>query len=176
MQNDKLVTKIFLYISALSGIIWIGTYILRLSLSYQLFGPNEFVIKSNLTPENILGFLSVFLIAVKTTSICYLIFIISYLVFISTTNLKLKHNGWLFIITVIIFLTFPFEIYLMTIDYKIIQIISGSTFLAGDITNLIVKRFTSLDGFPLMEIFAYFSIVYFVIFQPLKLTESHNEN
>ena len=160
----------------MSGIIWLGTYVLRLSLSYQLFEQNEFVIQSNLTPENILGFLSIFIIAVKTTSICYLIFITSYLAFISTTKFKLKQNGWLFITTVIIFLTLPFEIYLMTIDYKIIQIMSISSFLVGDIINLIVKRFTSLDGFPLMEIFAYFSIVYFVIFQPLKMAKKQNEN
>ncbi len=168
MQKDKLITKIFLFISVITGIIWIGSYLLRLSLSYQLFESNEFVLKNNLTPENILGFLSVFVIAVKTTSICYLIFITSFLVFISTTRFKLKKNGWLFIITVIIFLTFPFEIYLMTIDYKIIHLMNGSSFLAGDIINLIIKRFTSLNAFPLIEIFAYFSIVYFVIFQPLK--------
>jgi hypothetical protein len=176
MKKDKLITKLFLYLSVLSGSVWIGTYLLRLSLSYQLFEPIEFVVKSNFTPENILGFLSVFIIAIKTTSICYLIFIVSYIVFISTTNRKLKQNGWLFIITIIIFLTFPFEIYLMTIDYKIIQTMSSASFMTNDVLNLIVKRLTSLNGFPLMEIFAYFSIIYFVIFQPLKMTEKLNEN
>ncbi len=176
MQKEKLITKIFLYISVLSGIIWTGTYLLRLSLSYQLFEPYEFVVKSSFTTENILGFLSVFIIAIKTTSICYLIFIISYIIFISTTNCKLKQNGWLFIITIIIFLTFPFEIYLMTIDYKIIQDMSSISFMTNDVLNLIIKRFTSLNAFPLMELFAYFSIIYLAIFQPLKMAEKQNEN
>ncbi len=176
MQKEKLLTKIFLYISAVSGMIWTGTYLLRLSLSYQLFEPNEFVVKSIYSQENLFAFFNIFLIAIETTAICYLIFIIAYLIFITTTKYKLKQNGWLLIITIIIFLTFPFEIYLMTIDYKMVQELSSASFVVNNVVNLIIKRFTSLAGFPLMELFAYFSIIYFVIFQPLKVTEKQNEN
>ncbi len=175
MEKEKVVTKIFLYLTALSGIIWIGSYVLRLSLSYQLFEPNEYILKSYYTTEGLNNYLLIYLTAIKTTAILYLIFFTAFFIFIFLTKLKLKKNGWLFIITLIISLTLPFELFLMTIDYQMINLLSSQTFASADVLFLIVKRFKVLNGFPLMEMFAYFSIIYFVIFKPLTVHET-NEN
>ena len=106
--------------------------------------------------------------AVLTTGILYGIFIVSFLLFLVSSGISLKQNGWLFISAVIIFVTMPFEIYLMSIDYKIFTIVDTGVFNAGPILSMYVKRLNVLGSFTIVEILSYFSVIYFVIFQPLK--------
>jgi hypothetical protein len=66
-------------------------------------------------------------------------------------------------------ITAPFEIYLLTIDYKIAtSVFYNPDFDSTYILNLTIERFKVLSSFPIIEVFIYFAIIYLFIFQSLK--------
>lgn len=177
MRNINKFSKLFMYISLLGGILWLGSYLTRLLVTYQLFEPKDYLLKPYITPENLGGILITLGAAVSTTMITYIVFIISFIIFLIASKVSLKKNGWLFITALIVFITLPFEVYLMTIDYKIVDKIYYSSFDAQAVLNLFIERLKVLSSFSLVEIFSYFAAVFFILFKPLtKRDEVKNEN
>lgn len=173
MRKNFKLENIFLYLSVLSGALWMGAYILRIFLSYWLFEPEDFVLKSYLTESTVSAVVYTLLPAVTSSFVLFIIFILSFLIFLVSTKLRFKENGWLFISLLIIVITLPFEVYLMTIDYDIIQKLLSNNFDGFEIIQLVVKRFKTLGNFSIVELFSYFSIIYFIIFKPF--TKKINE-
>lgn len=172
MEKLNKISKIFLFISILAGIVWLGSYVLRLFLSYQLFLEEDFVLKSYVTDENISGILYTLLPAFTTTFVSYIIFILTFVLFIALSKISLKEQGWLFIILLTVLITAPFEIYLMTMDYDILIKLNSGQFVPQEILGLIIKRFVKLSGFPILEICAYCAVVFLALFKPLKLKKA----
>jgi hypothetical protein len=171
MKELSRISKILMFLAFLSGSLWIGAYLTRLFLSYQLFEAKDLVLKSFVNQQNLPGILFSMLPAVTTSFILYIALIITFTAFLLTSKVSLKKNGWLFIITLIIYITMPMEAYLMTIDYKIITQLNSGSFNAPGVLALVSDRIKVLSSFPLVEIFCYFSIVYFILFQPLTVKE-----
>lgn len=167
MKELSRFSKILLFLAFLAGTLWIGAYLTRLFLSYQLFEAKDLALKPFVSQDNLSGILFSMLPAVTTTFTLYIVLIVTYTLFLITSRISLKKNGWLFIITLIIYVTMPMEAYLMTIDYNIIVQLNSGSFNAQSVLALIVDRIKVLSSFPLVEIFCYFSIIYFVLFQPL---------
>jgi len=174
MNTLNKTSKIFAYLAVATCSLWIGAYLSRLFLSYQLFEAQDLSLKPYITPNNMAGILTTMLPSITTTFILYIFFIFSFIIFILVSHIKLRDNGWLFIIAVIVLITFPFEVYLMTIDYTIIFQLNYGTYNASDLIGLFVKRIKVLGSFPLIEIFSYLSFYYFLLFRPL--TKNKNEN
>jgi hypothetical protein len=174
MNTLNKISKIFAFMTIITCSIWIGAYLSRLFLSYQLFDAQDLSLKSYITSANLAGILTTMLPAITTTFVSYICFIISFGLFIIVSRMKLRDNGWLFIITIIILITLPFEIYLMTIDYRIILQLNYGIFNTSDIVELFVRRIKVLGSFPLIETFCYISFYYFLLFRPL--TKNNNEN
>lgn len=176
MNKLSKISKIFLFLSASSCTIWMGSYITRLSLFYQIFKANEFTLKEHFTEQNLYEIFKVLSPAVSVNVIFFTIMILSFIIFLTTSKLNLKQNGWLFISTVLIIITAPFEIYLMSIDMHILTQVVKDNFISNQILELVIKRFTILSSFPIVEILSYFAVIYLFIFQPLtksdkKITE-----
>jgi hypothetical protein len=174
MNTLNKTSKIFAFLAVITCSLWIGAYLSRLFLSYQLFEAQDLTLKSYITSANLTGILTTMLPPITTTFVLYICFIISFALFITVSHIKLRNNGWLFIIAVIILITLPFEIYLMTIDYSIIIQLNHGIYNTSDIVDLFVKRIKVLGSFPLIEIFCYLSFYYFLLFRPL--TKNKNEN
>ncbi len=173
MNKEKLYVKIVLFLSFLTGAIWFGSSLVRSFIIYNLFERNEFILKQIYNLENLKYiFLSINPL-ISTSIICYVIFIITFFIYLFVTNLKVKNNGWLFIILVLILLALPFELYLMTIDYKIFMKIFYENFDSREILQLTIKRYKVLGSIPLINLFTYCTFLYLFIFQPLK---KNNEN
>ena len=176
MHNLSKTSKIFLLLAALSGSLWMGAYFARLIVFYQLFEPRELALRQIFNEQNLHAVLIELNPLIILTLVLYLVFIIAYFVFITSSKMSLKENGWLFIITVIIFITLPFELYLVSFDYRIISIVLTGNFNSMEIVQLIIKRFKVLSSFPVIELFCYFSIIYFVLFKPLTKKNPAYEN
>jgi uncharacterized membrane protein len=167
MNKLNKISKIFLFIFAASGAIWLGSYISRLSLFYQLFQGAEFLLKEFVTDKNLSGIFQTLIAVVSINMLFYLIMLIMFLMFLITAKLSLKQNGWLFISMILIFLTAPFEIYLMTIDYEIVTKVFSGNFDQEAILELVIKRFKVLSSFAIVEILCYLAMIYLFIYQPL---------
>lgn len=174
MSKNSKVAKTFSYLAVLTGSLWSGAYLMRLFLFYWLFEPEDFILKSYINSDNISSLVYTLLPAITTTMVLYSTFIVFFVLFLVTTNLKFKENGWLFISTVVILITLPFEMYLISIDYNITEILLSSSYSPEIVINLIRKRFQVLGNFSLVELFSYFSLFYFILFQPF--TKARNED
>jgi hypothetical protein len=176
MKNLNKFSRYLFFITCLSGAIWLGSYIARLSITFDLFQGNDFVLRNNLTPQTFSDILFNLVPAYWLTLISYVIFFIFFILFLTSAKLGFRNNGWLFIITIVILLTFPFEAYLMVIDFKTITLLTGNSLNPEELLNLIIKRFKFFNSFPIIEIFCYFAVIFLIIFQPLTkniVTEEH---
>ncbi len=175
MKNQSFLNKLFTFIAAISGCIWLGAYVTRMIISYQLFDI-DMKIASYINHNNLESILKIISPSINTTFVLFITFIIAFTIFLFTSNIKLKENGWMFISVVIIYTTLPFEGYLMIIDFKIISAISLSDLINSDYAiSLIRERFTSLGSFPIIILLSYCSLIYFLIFKPFTLQQL-NEN
>ena len=166
MKKENTITKIFAYISLTSGSIWLGAYISRLLTTYQMFEATELKLKSYITDSNISSIFQTTYPLVNLSIFSYLVMTISFTIFLMLTKIKLKENGWLFIITMIIYITLPFEIILLLIDYKLFIIFMNEQFTSELILQLVTERITMLSSFPIILLLSYLSIPYFLIFKP----------
>lgn len=167
MENLKTSSRILLFFTILSGSLWMGAYFTRLMTSYQIFEGTTFALRSYLNNVNLPAVLQAFEPAILATFILYIIFVVFFILFITTSKISLKKNGWFFIIIVLIGITMPMEIYLLTIDYKLIIALNTPGFNPNDVLDLIISRFRIFSSFPVIEMFCYFSVIYFLIFKPL---------
>jgi hypothetical protein len=174
MKSLNKTSKLFAYLSMVTCSLWIGAYLSRLFLTYRLFEARDLTLKTYINQANLSGILTTLLPSISTSFTLYIAFILFFILFISLSGISLRNNGWLFIITIIILVTLPFEIYLMTIDYTLILQLNSGTFDPATVTGLFVKRIKILGSFPLIEIFCYMSFYYFLLFRPL--TKKINEN
>ncbi len=171
MKKISNISASFLIVASLACILWLGSYFTRLLISYQLFDKTISYRKDYLNDQNLSAVLTSINPAVMTTFVLFVVFLIFYFLFLFTSKLNLRKNGWLFIITVLVMITAPFEIYLMTIDYHIFTLVDQRTFSNGEVLNLMIKRLTVLSSFSLIELLCYGAIIFLAIFKPLTREE-----
>jgi hypothetical protein len=167
MKNLNKFSKTFLYIAVLSGVLWMGSYLLRLFIVNWLFEEN-FISKSYINEQNLPGILTSLTPALVTPLILYIVFVPSFILFLTISKISLKQKGWLFIITVLVFITLPFEIYLISIDYKIISFLLSENFNISEVNKLVIERSSKFSSFPLIELFCYSAMIFLVLFRPLE--------
>lgn len=167
MKKISKISASFLTITSIACIFWMGSYILRMFLTYQLFDETITAYKPYVNDQNIRGILITLNPAVVTTFVVFIVFLIFYFLFLLTSGLNLRKNGWLFIITIIVLITAPFEIYLMTIDYHIFTKVNTGEFQSSEVVSLVIKRLKNLSSFPLIELLSYCAVVFLAIFKPM---------
>jgi hypothetical protein len=175
MKIRKILSSAFGFLALSSGSLWFGAYLARLLVTYQMFEPNELLLKSYLSNSDLFVIFQTIFPLVNLTLFSYLMMIVSFTIFIISTDLKLKENGWLFIISMIIYLTLPLETVLLSIDYKLFIIFVNEQFSSNEILKLIIERITILSSFPVILILSYLMIPYFLIVKPFS-KKSKNEN
>ena len=173
MKNLNIFSKTVLLFTIIFFTVWLGGYIARQIAVYQLFEPVELNLKMFYNPNNLSSAISLLVPLIISNLITYTCFLLLFLIFIVTSKLNLRKNGWLFIITLIIIITAPFEIYLSLIDYKIIRLGLANINESNFILDLIKERLTKLNSFSLIEIFSYIAIIFLTLFRPLQKS---NEN
>ena len=175
MKKKNILALIFGYLALTSGSIWFGAYAARLLPTYTMFEETEPTLKNFLNGSNIPAVAEVLSPIIILTLICYLLMAITFTVFLITTDLKLKENGWLFIIAGIIFITLPFEVVQIIQDYKLFVLFYSGDYGSTKIVPLITDWLTKLSSFPVILILSYLSIPYLLIFKPFTL-KLKNEN
>jgi len=167
MKNISTISKVFAVLSLIAAAIWVGSYLSRLFLVYQLFEGPDLILKSYITSENINGILFSILPSFVVHFIAFIVMFLSTTIFYLTSKINLRYNGWLFIILIAIIITTPFEIYLMLIDYKIIMMLNNGSFDSNTVISLLRDRIKDLSSYSIVAILTYLSFYYFIVFQPL---------
>ena len=175
MKKNSNLSSVFGYLALTSGSIWFGAYVARLLTTYQMFEETDFVLKNYLTNANLSTIFQTIFPIVNLTFYSYIVMIISFTLFLISSRIKLKKNGWLLIITLIIYLTLPLESLLLMIDYKLIVLFMNEQFGSEQILKLVIERMSKLSSFPIILVLSYLTIPYFLVFRPFTL-EATDEN
>lgn len=169
MKKNNILSSVFGCLALASGSIWFGAYLARLLTTYKMFEETEPTLKNFLNSTNLPAVVEVMSPLIILTSITYLLMIVSFTVFLFTSDFKLKENGWLFIIAAIIYITLPFEAILLMNDYKLFVLFINEQFGSEKVIELITDRQYRLNSFPIIQILSYLAIPYLLIFKPLIL-------
>ena len=172
-MKNSFTPKILLFFTALLFSVWFGSYITREVMVYQLFEPVNLDLKSIYNTQNLVAVTTILLPAILTNIVTFPIFLLAFIAYILFSKINIKKEGWLFIILILVLITAPFELYLLSfIDLKIVQLITHSPSNLSEIIPLVRKRITELSSFTLIEIFSYIGIIFLVIFKPLRKHEN----
>jgi len=168
MENLTKTSKVLLYFTSLFFILWLGGYVARHLSIYQFFEPENLELRTIFNKVVLQSHLYLILPLIVFNIITYIFFLISFILFLFISKINLKLEGWLLIITLIIFITAPFEIFLLIKDYEIAKNIYYNLSDANSIINMLRDRITILSSFSLIEIFSYCGVLFLIIFQPLR--------
>ncbi len=168
MNNLNKPAKYFLFLTVLFFCLWLGGYVGRQLTVFRLFEPENMALKSMYNEVGLTQVINILLPVITYNLIMYPAFILSLILFLITSHINLKKEGWLFISVTIIFITLPFEVYLSTLDYELVSKILTGSFNSDKIVKILRERITILGSFPLIETFAYFAIIGLFLFKPLR--------
>ncbi len=171
-MKKNILPRTLLSLCVISFAVWLGSYISRQLIVYQLFEPINLELKNLYNLQNITDVLETILPILVINLISYLFFLLLFFLYIFYSKIEIKNEGWLFIILMIVIITAPFELYLALLDYKIIGLLYSGTFDTNTVVELIRKRIVVLSSFPLIEVFSYIAVIFIVIFKPLRKNEN----
>ncbi len=168
MKELSTTSKIIAVIAMISTSIWIGSYLTRQLLIYQLFEGPDLILRGYLNENNLSAILTALLPAIVVHFISFVVSVIAIFLFVISSKLKLRFNGWLFIILLATIILLPFEIYLMINDYKVITLINSGSFESNQIILLLRDRIKDLSSFSVVALMTFISFAYFIVFKPLS--------
>ena len=171
MNNLSKTSKFFLVITFIASILWVGIVISKYIVIYELFDSPSFNLKKEYLNLNLIPILRSIANLTLVHMIIYPVLMLFFILFIIFSKMKLKREGWLFIITVLFLLTIPFEIYGMTLDYNFIEGIFINNESQQIITGHLVKSVDLTGGISLMEIFAFITCIILFLLQPYRKPE-----
>jgi hypothetical protein len=158
--------KISLLVLVISAICWLGGINVRAAVGFDLLQAGTLDFKPNIHPyveRVVFGLIaqSSFFI-----NIAYLVVWFSGLVFLKSTSLRFRTNGWLMMSAILFYLFTPVEVYTMVLDLKIWYLNHiGSNDLV-EYRILFIHRLAALAGVPMIALLSYYTIIGFVVFRP----------
>ncbi len=162
----KTVPKIFLFLSAVCLILWLGSYVARHISIYQFFETNTLNLDKELSESDLTILIKANASIINLNLFSYLFLVLFSFLFAITSKINLRNNGWYFISIILFAGTIPFEVYFSTIDLDIVLKVFYSEFTNEDVIYLIMKRIESSSSFVIVQLLAFFAIVYMFLFKP----------
>lgn len=169
MENQTNISKVILYLTCIFFIIFVGSYLVKIGMINQFFDAETLLLKPIFEgiklESSFLTMLPVFSISV-ISFICFILFFVSLTV---VSKINFRNEGWFFIITLLIIVTTPFELFLLLkFDINLIQKIYSNDINSIYLLEMLKQRVVALGPFPLIILFSYFIIIFLAIFKPLR--------
>ena len=137
MENISKISKSFLFIAVLFFVLWLGGYVARHLFLFQLFEPEDLTLSPYFASQNVLATLYSSLSLIIANIVTYAIFILFFSLFLLTSKISLKQEGWLLVTVLIIYSTAPLEIFLLTFDFNIVVKLLSENFGQYEMLTLI---------------------------------------
>lgn len=165
MENLSKISKFFLFLFVLSFIIWSGSYIAKYLMIYQFFEP-EMTIKPEYQNVDFAPIFLTFSPIFTINIFSYPFYIVFLILFVISSKLSIKKEGWLFIILIFSVLTAPFEFITLYKDYVILNLINAGKF--EGMINIIKEKVIEQSSFPVVQFLFICAIVFLMILKPLR--------
>jgi hypothetical protein len=155
----------FLLVAALC---WLGGINVRAMTGFDLLQIGTLDFKPNIHPIVERAIFGVIARSSLIVNVAYIVAWIAATVFLRTTNLRFKEEGWLAMSAILFYLFTPVEIYTMILDWKLWYLdFIGSNDLV-EFRKLFIHRLAALAGVPMIALLSYYTIIGLAIFRPLR--------
>lgn len=176
MIKQKTHFTVLTFLTSIASIIWIGSYISRFSVFYNIFSGPELTINSFLNNEALYGLLYGMYAPLGTSIFSYFVFLVFFYLTIFSSGLSLKRHGWLFISLIMVTLTAPLELYLVwKYDLEIFFRVYSTKFNPQEIIDFYITRIKTFSFMPFVMILTVITLFGLFIFRPLEMTGSSDE-
>ncbi len=168
--SERFSAKAALLVFIIAMVIWLGGINIRAMIGFDLLQTGTLDFKPNIHPfvEH-----AVFGMIIQSSMVVDTAYVIAWLagfVFLFSTYLKLRQNGWLVMAAILFYLFTPVEVYTMILDIKMIYLdYLGSQDLV-EYRKLFIHRLGALAGVPMIALLCYYTMIGVLIFQPLRRT------
>lgn len=160
--------RVALLVLVLAGITWLGGSHVRAVIGNHLLRPGTLEFAEELSPEaqrevfRLLSFTSFSVLG------SYLLVLVSGTIFLATTPLRMRENGWLMMSAILFYLFVPLELYLIYLDGRMMYYEFFTT--AGNETfrELFHARLSALAGLPYIATLCYYTVVALAVLQPFR--------
>jgi hypothetical protein len=149
-------------------IAWLGAMNVRALMGLDLleFGTLEF--KPNIHPYVERTFFGLISRSSMVSTVGYAVVWFAGIVYLRTTKLSLKQQGWLMMSAVLFYVFTPVEIYVMTLDTRMWLLDHAGSNDLVEFRKLFIHRLGALAGVPIIAMLCYYTAIALVAFRPLK--------
>jgi len=160
--------KVALFILIVAAVSWLGGVTVRLVLSGCLLVPGTLEFKQDLVPLvereafRMINYTSI------VTLLGYLFVLLSGTVFLFSTRLKFRENGWLMMAVLLFCIFIPVEVYTSYLDGKMISMELWGSPESTFLRELFIKRVAALKGLPFIALLCYYTAIGLLVWKPLK--------
>jgi hypothetical protein len=162
------IARISLAVLCVAGICWLGGVNVRAVIGFDLLQIGTLDFKPNVHPYVERTVFSLIAQSSLVVDIAYAVVWVSGLVFLKTTGLRLKDNGWLLMSAILFYLFTPVEVYTMVLDAKMWLLDHVGSNDLVEFRKLFIHRLAALAGVPMIALLSYYSIVCLAVFKPMK--------
>jgi hypothetical protein len=150
------------------AIAWLGAMNVRALIGLDLleFGTLEF--KPNIHPYVERTFFGLISRTSAVSSLGYVVVWSAGIVYLRSTKMSLKQQGWLMMSAVLFYVFTPVEIYVMTLDTKMWLLDHAGSNDLVEFRKLFIHRLGALAGVPIIAMLCYYTAIVLVTFRPLK--------
>jgi hypothetical protein len=152
----------------IGAIFWLGGVNIRAIIGNDMLKPGSLSFEEYVAPEaereiyRLLSFASV------AVMISYATVLVSGTVFLTTSDLRLKENGWLMISAILFYAFVPVELFTMVLDARMVYMEFFTTAGNDVFRELFLARVAALAGAPVIALLCYYTIIVLAVFRPFR--------
>jgi ABC-type cobalamin transport system permease subunit len=162
------VSKIAVFVLAVGAIFWLGGINIRAIIGNELLEPGTLNLRQGLPLDAERTLFDLLARSSILTIISYVVVFMSSIIYLVTTSLKFKENGWLLMVAILFYVFTPVEIYTTYLDTKSLHLWFFSSPSLQELRELFVKRIGALSGLPVIALLCYYTIIGLIVWRPLK--------
>jgi hypothetical protein len=162
------ISKISSVILITAAIVWLGGLNIRAMVGFDMLQMGTLDFKPNIHPYVERTVFSLVAQSSIVIDIAYGIVWLVGILWLKTTKLSVRKNGWLMMSAILFYMFTPVEIYTIILDLKMWYLdFLGSNDLV-EFRKLFIHRLGALSGVPMIAILSYYTIIVLAIFRPLQ--------
>lgn len=161
-------TRATLFVLAFTGIVWLGSATARMIVGGDLLEPGTLSFDPLLSPSSERELFRLFSVTSLIAAAAYPCVLISAAIFLWRSPWRPRQHGWMMMSAILLFGFLPIEVYMLTIDLRMIYLEFFTTASNEDFRVLFLERVGALGGASFVAVLSYYTIIGLAVFQPLR--------
>jgi len=167
-QTSSRTWRVALFVLIVAGIFWLGGINIRTIIGNDMLKAGTLEFEEYLAPEAESEIFRMISYASLVIMIGYFLALVSSIVFLMSSPLRLKEHGWLMMSALLFYVFVPVEMYTMYLDGRMVYEAFFTTATNDVFRELFLARVGALAGTPLIALLCYYTIIALAIFQPFR--------